>query len=151
MKPKDGAKIIILSQDKILLFHRDNIPTIDSPDCWCFVGGGIEKDETPEQGLVREVREETGYELKKYSLVGKGKGSMGENVWMYVSFVEKEEESKFVIGPDEGQELGWFSIDEALALNLTSGSRSKILKYRHLIEEMMRTKTVPSITMGILE
>ena len=63
MKPKDGSKIIILSPDKILLFHRDNIPTISSPDCWQLVGGGIEEGETPEQGLIREVQEEVSYDL----------------------------------------------------------------------------------------
>jgi len=66
MKPKDGAKILILSPDKILLFHRDNIHTIRSPDCWQLVGGGIEEGETPEQGLIREVKEEVSYDLKEF-------------------------------------------------------------------------------------
>ncbi len=58
MKPKNGAKILILSPDKLLLFHRDAIPTIPSPDCWSLVGGGIEEGETPGEALVREVMEE---------------------------------------------------------------------------------------------
>ena len=104
MKPKDGAKIIILSPDKILLFHRDNIPTIRSPDCWQLVGGGIEKGETPEQGLIREVKEEVGYDLKEFKLITKTKGSTGEDVWVYVAFVDKDEETEFKHGEGEGQE-----------------------------------------------
>lgn len=144
-KPKDGAKIIILSPDKILLFHRDNIPTIRSPDSWQLVGGGIEEGETPEQGLIREVKEEVSYDLKEFKLITKTKGSTGEDVWVYAAFIDKEEEPKFILGPGEGQEIGWFTIDEALAIKLTPGTRILLSKYRDLIEEMMKTKLVPSI------
>lgn len=145
MKPKDGAKVIIFSPDKILLFHRDNIPTISSPDCWCLVGGGIEKEETPEQGLLREVKEETSYDLKEYKLIIKREGSMGENVFVYVAFVEKEEENKFTLGPGEGQEIGWFTIEEAMNLELTPGTRIVLTEHRNLVEGIMKTKSVPNI------
>jgi 8-oxo-dGTP diphosphatase len=145
MKPKDGAKIIILSPDKILLFHRDNISTIRSPDCWHLVGGGIEAGETPEQGLIREVKEEASYDLKEFKLITKTKGVLGENVWVYVTFVDKDEESKFSLGPGEGQEIGWFTIDETSTLKLTPGTEVLLTNHRDLIEEMMKTKSVPSL------
>jgi len=145
VKPKDGAKIIILSPDKILLFHRDNIPTIRSPDCWQLVGGGIEEGETPELGLIREVQEEVSYDLKEFKLITKTKGSQGEDVWVYVAFVDKDEEPKFILGPGEGKEIGWFTVDEALAIKLTPGARILLSKYRDLIENMMKTKLIPSI------
>ena len=145
MKLKDGAKVIILSPDKILLFHRDDIPTIRSPDCWQLVGGGIEEGETPEQGLAREVQEEVSYDLKEFKLITKTKGSQGEVVWVYVAFVDKDEEPKFTLGPGEGQGIGWFTIDEALAIKLTPGTKILLTKYRELIEEMMKTKSIPSI------
>jgi len=144
-KPKDGAKIIILSPDKILLFHRDDIPTINAPDCWQLVGGGIEEGETPEQGLIREVKEEASYDLKEFKLITKTKGSQGEAVWVYVTFVGKNKESKFVLGPGEGQEIGWFTIDEALAIKLTPGTRILLSKYRDLIENIMKTKLISSL------
>ncbi len=138
IKPKNGAKVIIFSQDKILLFHRDDIPTIPFPDCWQLVGGGIEKDETPEQGLLREVKEEASYDLKEYKLINKITGSMGEDVWVYVAFVEKDEEAKFVLGQGEGQEIGWFTIDEALANKLSPGTRITLSNYRDLIENKVK-------------
>src|SRR3989344_2802684 len=111
MQLKNGATIIILSPDKILLFHRDNIPTIRSPDCWQLVGGGIEEGETPEQGLIREVKEEVCFDLKNFKLITQTKGVLGEDVWVYVAFVEKPDENKFKHGPGEGQEIGWFTVD----------------------------------------
>ncbi len=38
------------------------------PDTWCFPGGGLEVDETPRQGAVRELAEETGIEVPPGSL-----------------------------------------------------------------------------------
>lgn len=134
IKPKDGAKVIIFSPNKILLFHRDDIPTIPFPDCWQLVGGGIEEGETPEQALVREVKEETSYDLKNYKFITKTIGSNGENAWIYATYVDKKEKEKFIIGPGEGQEIGWFTFEEAFKLNLTPGSRRLLLKYRDLDE-----------------
>jgi mutator protein MutT len=142
MKLIDGAKIIIVSPDKILLFHRDNIPTIRSPDCWQLVGGGIEEGETPEQALIREVKEEVSIDLKEYKLIDKIKGTTGANVWVYVTFVDKKDEEKFKLGPDDGQEIGWFTIDEALALNLTPGTRITLSDYRDLIENVMKASYI---------
>lgn len=114
-----------------------------------MVGGGIEKGETPEQGIIREVKEETGYNLNKFQLILKRKGSQGENVWVFVAFVDINEERKFVIGPDEGQELGWFTIEEALNLKLTEGTRKMFLEYGDIIKKMMETKSIPSS--GVLD
>jgi len=55
-----ASTAIITTGKKFLLFHRDNIPSISSPDCWQSVGGCIEKGETPSEALVREVLEESG-------------------------------------------------------------------------------------------
>jgi 8-oxo-dGTP diphosphatase len=36
---------------------------------WNFPGGGIEREETPEEACVREVKEETGYEVQLVKLL----------------------------------------------------------------------------------
>ncbi len=145
MKPKNGAAVLIMSPDKILLFHRDNIPTIPAPDCWQLVGGGIEEGETPEQALVREVKEEVCYDLKNFQFVKKVVGQLGEEKWFYVAFVNKDEENKFKLGPDEGQEIGWFTIEEALKIKLAAGTKILLEKYKEIIIKMMKTKNVPNI------
>jgi len=140
MKLTKGVKIIIFSPDKILLFHRDDIPTILYPDSWQLLGGGIEKGETPKQALLREIKEEAKFDLKDYKFISKTNGFLGEEVWVYIAFVKKEEEAKFSLGPGEGQEIGWFTFDQALSLKLTPGTRILLTEYRDLIEKVMNSK-----------
>ena len=54
----DGAATIVLNKDKeILLVKRRDIPI------WVIPGGGIEKDETPNQAAIRETKEESGFDV----------------------------------------------------------------------------------------
>jgi 8-oxo-dGTP diphosphatase len=64
---------IILENDKgeLLLYLRDNNAKIPFPNHWDLIGGHIEEGETPEQALVREVKEELDIDLKDYSFYKK--------------------------------------------------------------------------------
>ena len=59
---------IILENDKceFLLYLRDNKPGIPYPGEWDLIGGHVEEGETPEEALVREVKEELDFDLKDY-------------------------------------------------------------------------------------
>ena len=46
----DGLNILMVNQ-----VHGEQ-------DYWCLPGGGVDKDETPEQAAIRELREECGLE-----------------------------------------------------------------------------------------
>jgi 8-oxo-dGTP diphosphatase len=64
---------IILENDKgeFLLYLRDNKPDIPFPDHWDLIGGHVEEGETPEEALVREVKEELDIDLKEYAFYKK--------------------------------------------------------------------------------
>ena len=64
---------IILENDKgeILLYLRDNKPGIPFPMHWDLFGGHLEEGETPEEALVREVKEELNFDLRDYEFFKK--------------------------------------------------------------------------------
>ena len=64
---------IILENDKgeILLYLRDNKPDIPFPNHWDLIGGHIEEGETPEEALLREVKEELDINLTDYTFYKK--------------------------------------------------------------------------------
>jgi 8-oxo-dGTP diphosphatase len=64
---------IIFENDKgeLLLYLRDNKPGIPFPLHWDLFGGHVEEGETPEEALMREVKEELGFELKEYGFFRK--------------------------------------------------------------------------------
>ncbi len=52
-----GVRAILIDGDKVLLVKHSYIPG------WHFPGGGVDKGETIEEGMRREVFEETGYRV----------------------------------------------------------------------------------------
>ncbi len=64
-KFKIGVFGVILDKDnRVLLCHRTD------RDLWNLPGGGLEKGEAPWEGVVREVKEETGLEVEVEKMTG---------------------------------------------------------------------------------
>ena len=59
--------ILVDGQGRVLLQKRDNYKE-KYANYWAFFGGGIEKSETPEQALKRELKEELNYNLEEVKL-----------------------------------------------------------------------------------
>ncbi len=55
-----GAGVVFYDRAKrrVLVYRRDNTPTIPFPDQLDILGGHVEAGETPEQAVVREIAEE---------------------------------------------------------------------------------------------
>jgi mutator protein MutT len=58
-----AAGVLILSADGRVLFLKRS-KSGDMPGKWCFPGGKIEDDETPEEAAIRELDEEAGVSAK---------------------------------------------------------------------------------------
>lgn len=56
-----GARVLLVDQHDRLLLLR--FMTDEGEPFWCPVGGGIDPGETPEAAALREVEEETSYQL----------------------------------------------------------------------------------------
>jgi 8-oxo-dGTP diphosphatase len=65
MRFQIGAFATVLDNaGRVLLVHRTDC------DWWCQPGGGMESGETPWAGVIRETREETGFEVAVERLAG---------------------------------------------------------------------------------
>lgn len=57
------SAVYIVHNDKILLLHRQDNKSQGNK--WGIPGGKVDKGETPLQAAIREVKEETGYDISK--------------------------------------------------------------------------------------
>lgn len=62
-----AACLLFDKNRKLLIYLRDNKPDISFPNTWDLFGGIMEAGETPEQALIRELKEEIGIELKNFT------------------------------------------------------------------------------------
>lgn len=60
----------IEKDDKYLMLHRTKKENDINKDKWIGIGGHFEENESPEECLLREVREETGLTLTKFRFRG---------------------------------------------------------------------------------
>ncbi len=68
---RPAARVLLIDgRDRLLLFRGRDPGEPQAPAFWATVGGGLEPGETPEQGALREMHEETGLLLAAEELVG---------------------------------------------------------------------------------
>ncbi len=144
---------IILENDKkeILLYLRDNKPGIPFPRHWDLIGGHIEEGETPEEALVREVKEELGIELKEYQFFKKYECLEGDaypNIkYIYTGKINIPFDEITLL---EGDRPQFFNYDEIPGVNFANILKRIVMDYietrTHLnnfgVKGLMRFKTV---------
>lgn len=59
-----STNAIVLNADNEILFVRRSLKDDFLPGCWELPGGGSEYGETPQEALVREIKEECGIMVK---------------------------------------------------------------------------------------
>ena len=116
----DKTTIIYLEKDnKYLMLHRNKKEKDLNKDKWIGVGGHIEEYESPNQCIIREVKEETNLDLLSFKLCGEVTFDIDgylEIMYVYTSkdFIGELKEC------DEGT-LEWIDKDKINTLNIREG------------------------------
>jgi mutator protein MutT len=61
---RTSIRAVIPYKDGLILIHRIRKENEEIKDYYVFPGGGIEENETPEECIIREIKEELGIEIK---------------------------------------------------------------------------------------
>lgn len=107
---------------KYLMLHRVKKKQDLNKGKYIGVGGHFEKGESPDECLIREVREETGLKLSKYRARGIVTFLYGEDTVEYMHLYTADKFTGKLTDSDEG-ELLWVPKDEIMELNLWEGDR----------------------------
>jgi len=109
--PIPSVAIVAINQaNQILLVRRNAEPGIGK---WCLPGGFIEIGETPEQAIIRELKEEVGISLKKPSFLGVGShlnGYYGDVI--IIGFSADVEDQVEIVPGDDVSEAAFFELDQ---------------------------------------
>ena len=117
------STLCYLEQDgKYLMLHRVVKKNDVNKDKWIGVGGHFEQDESPEECLLREVREETGYSLTSYRFRGIVTFVSGYGVTEYMHLFTADGFAGTPVECDEGV-LEWVPRDEVESLNIWEGDK----------------------------
>jgi 8-oxo-dGTP diphosphatase len=104
-KPVGLGIILLNSQKQVLLFLRDDKSSIPFPNTWDILGGRSEDNESPEEGIRREIQEEIELELGEIYLFRK---YIWEDYDEYIFWKDMDLDLT-KIKLNEGQRLAYFS------------------------------------------
>ena len=107
---------------KYLMLHRTVKEHDVNKDKWIGVGGHFENQESPEDCLLREVWEETGYHLTTFRYRGIVTFIYGEDVTEYMSLYTADGFEGEPHACDEGV-LEWVDKAEVLNLDIWEGDK----------------------------
>lgn len=112
----------IEKDDHYLMLHRVSKKNDVNKDKWIGAGGHFESGESPEDCLLREVKEETGLTLTSYRFRGILTFTFNENESEYICLYTADGFEGEITVCDEGI-LEWVPKSEIKNLNLWEGDR----------------------------
>ena len=122
MAAKLSTLCYIEKEGRYLMLHRTVKKNDVNHDKWIGVGGHFEYGESPEECLLREVKEETGYTLTSWRYRGIVTFVYGDAVVEYMSLYTADGFKGDPIDCDEG-ELEWIDKSAVPSLELWEGDR----------------------------
>ena len=106
LDPKIAAVVLVLVEEKLVMVKRDIEPALGK---WSFPSGFVDRGEVVEDAAIREVKEETGLDVRLDGFVGLYSSSDSPVVLAVFSAVITGGELQ---AGQEAQEVGTFTLEE---------------------------------------
>lgn len=107
-----GAVVIVVRDERMLVIRRSR--SVVAPLTYCFPGGGIERDESEEEALVREFREELGVTVRPLRRLWRCTTAWKVELAWWLG--ELEPDVAPVPNPAEVESVHWLAPDEMAGL-----------------------------------
>ena len=114
--------LLVDEQNRFLLQHRTK-DARTAPDYWAFFGGGIRPHETPLEAAIRESQEELSHRPQNPVEVHERDFLLPNLTGHMHVFVDRYQGDKGQLQLGEGQNWGWFSLQESQPLKMLDHDR----------------------------
>jgi ADP-ribose pyrophosphatase YjhB (NUDIX family) len=140
MKLRSSAAILVYNHELLLLL-RDNVPDLVGANCWSLPGGIVEKGETYDEGLRRELKEEINLVPVAIIFWGKVKYQSGRISSYYFAKLSEDEIKSLKLG-DEGQKMEFFDFENIKKLPLFGSIKKIIDKAPDILKNVLLEETL---------
>lgn len=114
-----AASAIILNKNKEILFTERSLDDDFLPGYWELPGGAIDYGETPQQGLLREVKEECGLEIEIIKPIAANSYFIKDIQRIEITFLCKAVNPAEVKLSHEHSDYRWLKITEINTIKVT--------------------------------
>lgn len=115
-KQKNALAVIVNNDNKILLLKRGkDAPWM--PSKWALIGGVIEKGESPEKAVSREIKEEIGLEIDKFVKTFTIQRNPNSVEYIFACRYEGDP-TDINLDQSENTNYGWYDVDEMNYLDI---------------------------------
>lgn len=138
------SSALIVENNRVLLVYHKKLGV------WLYPGGHIEKNENPDEALIREVKEETGLDIEiisnkddtlsdkkrdisslhiPYAILCELVGDHYHNDLIYLCEIKNKSKKQLKYDPKESDNIGFFGLDEIKNLKLFDNFRILLNKF----------------------
>lgn len=131
----------LMVKDRKLFLNKRRDVNPEMNDKWEFPGGGVDNGEDVAECVIREVKEETGFDIRITELVPTIYSTLGNvtttdpyQVFL-ICHICTITGGKLALAEEESAGHGWFSLDEALTLELLPLNKKILEENKELLKK----------------
>lgn len=125
---KYAVAAVIQKGDNVLLSRR-SMMSRGQPGKWENAGGEVDDGETPEEAIVREIKEELGVVFNIKNILLEDNFPNSDGTWHVILYSGNIDGEPKAMIPEETSEIRWFKISQLSKVDLASYTRTDFIKF----------------------